>query len=91
MGKTNAPGIITSVDKIWILGHCKKELNKTYKEVKLIEQFDECIRFLFQNPRHLGLNLETVDTIGKYQILSSRITNACRVILGWSFNPGGGM
>ncbi|MGN6362720.1 MAG: UvrD-helicase domain-containing protein [Thermomicrobiales bacterium] len=74
-------GLITRVDRIWLLGNCKKELDKRRRETGLLDHLDECVQRLFSNPRSPGLNLETLTRAGKYTVLSARLTQACRLIL----------
>lgn len=76
-----APGLITRVDRMWMLAPFKKVLDKRRHESALLDRLDECIVQLWRNPRHPGLNLETLNQAGKYQILSARLNRACRVIL----------
>ncbi|MGN6813525.1 MAG: hypothetical protein ACTHMP_21865, partial [Thermomicrobiales bacterium] len=74
-------GLITRVDRIWLLGNCKKELDKRRHERVLLDHLDECVQRLFSDPRSPGLNLETLTRAGKYTVLSARLTRACRLIL----------
>src|SRR2546421_226232 len=74
-------GLITRVERIWLLQPFKKALDKRRRETVLLAQLGECVEQLFRNPRHPGLNLETLHNAGRHQVLSARLTQSCRVIL----------
>ena len=80
MSNNTMTGIITQVDRIWLLPYCKKVLAKRSKETVLLDKLDKCIQLLFQNPRHPSLNIETLFRVGNYQVMSSRLSDGCRVI-----------
>ncbi len=72
---------ITRVDRLWLLRPFQKALERRQRERHLGEQLNECVGLLFRDPRHRGLNLETIDRIKGMPVLSARITGAYRLIL----------
>ena len=66
---------------MWILGPFKKAREKRCREVALLRQLDECILTLWRNPHNTGLNLEQIDVVAGYPILSARITQQFRLIV----------
>jgi superfamily I DNA/RNA helicase len=81
MDIASVPGLITRVERIWLLRPFKKALDKRRRETVLLAQLGECIEQLLRDPRHPGLNLEALHNAGRHQVLSARLTQACRVIL----------
>src|SRR5205823_10790121 len=74
MDIASVPGLITRVERIWLLQPFKKALDKRRRETVLLAQLGACVEQLFRNPRHPGLNLETLHNAGRHQILSARLT-----------------
>ncbi len=81
MATLERSGIITHIDRMWMLAPFKKTLSKRQHEVKLLDNLDAGIQQLFRDPRSPGLNLEKLNNTGKYHILSARLNQDCRVIL----------
>ncbi len=81
MTAAGSVGLVTHVDRIWLLAPFKKALDKRQRETVLLSHLSDCIEQLFRDPRYPGLNLETLEHTGRFQILSARLTKACRVIL----------
>jgi superfamily I DNA/RNA helicase len=81
MTAAGSAGLVTHVDRVWMLAPFKKALDKRQREIVLLSHLSDCIEQLFRDPRHPGLNLETLEHTGRFQVLSARLTKACRVIL----------
>jgi superfamily I DNA/RNA helicase len=75
------PGMITSIDRIWLLRPFLRVLEKRSAEIRLRAQLDECVKALWQDPRGHGLNLEQLRVCGSYPVLSARITQQFRLVL----------
>jgi superfamily I DNA/RNA helicase len=75
------PSLVTHVSRLWFHPPFLKELKKRDREITLVEGLQKCFDLLFSNPRTPGLNLETIEQIGRHRLLSARINQACRVIL----------
>ncbi|MBI2940219.1 MAG: AAA family ATPase [Chloroflexi bacterium] len=73
-------GIVTSVDRIWLLGPFHRVLDKRAREKTLLDQLDECLSHLWRNPGNVGLNVEQIRVAGRYPVLSARISRQFRLI-----------
>lgn len=76
----SAPGLVTRVQRIWLLPPFKKALDRRRREQTLLDGLTECIDRLFRDPTSPGLNLETVATQGRHAILTARINRAYRLV-----------
>lgn len=74
-------GMLTRIDRLWMLPPFKKALEKRQREKTLMSQLDECVQSLFLNATSRGLNLETLHNTGEQLILSARINSSHRLIL----------
>lgn len=74
-------GWVTQVKRAWMLPPFVKQLQKRSREQALLEQLADCLEYLYENPRHSGLNLETLRTSTPQPILSARIDRSNRLIL----------
>jgi len=72
--------MITRVERVWMLGNFKKELQKREREVVLLEKLQNCVDLLFQDPRSPGLNTEKLRHVGTYAVFSARLSVASRLI-----------
>lgn len=75
------PGLLDRIDRVWLLAPFKKEFGKREREKQFLSQLGECVDRLFRDPRHPSLNLETLNSTGRFQVLSARINQSCRLIL----------
>jgi hypothetical protein len=78
---SDAAGLVTRVDRVWMLAPFKKALEKRTRETTLLAALGECIDRLFADPTSPGLNLETLRGPAGRAILSARIDRAFRLIL----------
>ena len=78
---TPTQGWVTSVREAWMLPPFLKQLQKRQREQVLLEQLADCLDRLYDDPRHAGLNLETLNTNTARPVLSARIDRGNRLIL----------
>jgi len=77
----DSPGLVTRVDRVWMLAPFKKALESRQREITLVTALGECIDRLRANPTSPGLHLETLHGPAGRPILSARINRSFRLIL----------
>lgn len=66
---------------MWILHPFARQLRKRERETVLLQQLQECVARLWENPEQPGLNLKVLRTVGGQPILSARLNQGNRLIL----------
>ena len=73
-------GLITRVERFWLLANFKKQLKKREQESALLDKLQKCLDLLHRDPRNPGLNVEKLRNTGKYAVYSARLSVAFRLI-----------
>ncbi len=81
MAAAPLPRMVTSVERILLLRPFQECARKHARERRLLDQLDECVKLIWQEPSSRGLNLEQLRVCGGHPVLSARINQQFRLIL----------